>query len=157
MLNHQNQLANFTPANGGGFVQAGSGGWFSRSLIHPDKNDWAPRLGFSYSPFQKIVLRGGYGIFYQHDVRIGSESVIAENHPAFLDQALSQSLGSTTPVLQLNNGFPASQFGTAAVDFTKLQNSSAGSESAHPVCRAGQLRSAVQALGGHRPGRLLRW
>ncbi len=68
--------ANFTAANGGGFVTATNGDWYQRALVHPDKNDLAPRFGFSYQPFQKLVLRGGYGIFYQHDVRIGSESVL---------------------------------------------------------------------------------
>ena len=52
------------------------------------------------------MLRGGYGIFYQHDVRIGSESVLGENPPAFYDQSLAQSAGSTTPVFFLKNGFP---------------------------------------------------
>jgi hypothetical protein len=121
ILNHQNALANFTPANGGGFVTAASGDWYARSLIHPDKNDFAPRFGFSYQPLAKLVLRGGYGIFYQHDVRIGSESVLGENPPAFFDQSLAQSAGSTTPVFLLKNGFPASQFGSQILDLTKLQ------------------------------------
>ncbi len=121
ILNHQNALANFTPANGGGFVQATSGDWFQRSLIHPDKNDWAPRFGLTYQPLERLVLRGGYGIFYQHDVRIGSESVLGENPPFFLDESLSQSNGSNTPVFLLHNGFPSSQFGPALLDLTKLQ------------------------------------
>jgi hypothetical protein len=121
VLNHQNAMSNFTPANGGGFVTAGKGDWFARGLIHPDKNDFAPRFGFSYQPMAKLVLRGGYGIFYQHDVRIGSESVLGENPPAFYDQSLAQSLGSTTPVFLLRNGFPASQFGSQILDLTKLQ------------------------------------
>lgn len=31
-----------------------------------DRNDFAPRIGFAYSPFvsQRLVMRGGYGIFY---------------------------------------------------------------------------------------------
>ena len=62
-----------------------------------------------------------YGIFYQHDVRIGSESVLGENPPAFYDQSVAQSLGSTTPVFLLKNGFPASQFGPQILDLTKLQ------------------------------------
>ena len=50
-----------------------------RPGVHPDKNDWAPRFGFSYQPASRFVLRGGYCIFYQQDVRIGSESVLGEN------------------------------------------------------------------------------
>jgi hypothetical protein len=121
VLNHQNALSNFTPAGGGGYVSATSGDWYAESLIHPDKNDFAPRLGFSYQPMNKVVLRGGYGIFYQHDVRIGSESVLGENPPFFYDQSLAQSNGSTTPVFLLKNGFPASQFGPAILDLSKVQ------------------------------------
>ena len=32
--------------------------------IHRDKNNFGPRLGFSYSPDAKTVLRGGYGIYF---------------------------------------------------------------------------------------------
>jgi hypothetical protein len=48
-LNHQNQVANFTRANGGGLVQASNGGWYARSLIHPDKNDFSRVLGSAIS------------------------------------------------------------------------------------------------------------
>jgi hypothetical protein len=121
VLNHQDALANFTPANGGGYVTATSGDWYARSLIHPDKNDFAPRIGFSYQPMSKVVIRGGYGLFYQHDVRIGSESVLGENPPFFFDQSLAQSVGSTTPVFLLKNGFPSNQFGPAILDLSKVQ------------------------------------
>ncbi|MBV9441734.1 MAG: TonB-dependent receptor, partial [Acidobacteriaceae bacterium] len=121
LLNHQNALANFTPANGGGFVTATNGDWYQRALVHPDKNDFAPRLGFTYSPVAKLVLRGGYGIFYQHDVRIGSESVLGENPPFFIDQTISQSFPSNVTAFQLQNGFPVAQFGPAFVSLPKLQ------------------------------------
>lgn len=118
LLNHQNAISNFI---NGGFVTAKDGDWFARGLIHPDKNDFAPRIGFAYQVADKIVLRGGYGIFYQHDVRIGSESVLGANPPAFFDQSLAQSPGSTTPVFMLKNGFPASQFGPQILNLTTLQ------------------------------------
>jgi Carboxypeptidase regulatory-like domain len=123
LLNHQNAVTNFSPANGGSLVTAQPNGsdWNGRSLIHPDKKDFAPRLGFSYQPWSKIVLRGGYGVFYQHTIRIGSESILALNPPFVIDLALSQNAGSTTPVFQLKNGFPANQFTPALVDLTKLQ------------------------------------
>ncbi len=117
LLNHQGQVSNFSPANGGTLIQAGSGDWYSRALVHPDLNNFAPRVGFSYQPTKRVVVRGGYGIFYQESVRIGSESVLAENAPYYVDQSLAQSNGSTTPVFLLKNGFPA--FNTSVIDLTK--------------------------------------
>src|SRR5207302_62637 len=34
------------------------------SLIRPDRNDWAPRLGMAWKPEKKMVVRAGYGINY---------------------------------------------------------------------------------------------
>ena len=36
----------------------------SRGLISPDLNNFAPRIGFAYRARNKLVLRGGYGVFY---------------------------------------------------------------------------------------------
>jgi hypothetical protein len=36
----------------------------SRGLISPDRNNFAPRVGVAYKLTNKLVLRGGYGIFY---------------------------------------------------------------------------------------------
>ena len=120
-LNHQNELSNFTPANGGGLVTVtpNASGWYARSLIHPDYHNFAPRLGFSYSPMDRVVLRGGYGIFYQHGVRVGSESILALNPPAVLSYNLQQFQGSNTPIFQLQNGLPP--FSSTTVDLTQLQ------------------------------------
>jgi len=123
LLNRQNQLSNFSPANGGELVTVApnASGWFERSLIHPDKNNFAPRVGFSYHPWSRVVIRGGFGIFYQEGVRIGSESILALNPPAVISYSLAQSLGSTTPIFQLKDGFPIGDFTSTTVNLSQLQ------------------------------------
>jgi hypothetical protein len=32
--------------------------------VQPDKNNWAPRVGFAYSPTAKTAIRGGFGMAY---------------------------------------------------------------------------------------------
>lgn len=39
-------------------------GRMGSSLVNPDRNNFAPRLGLSYSPDQKTVLRAGIGTYY---------------------------------------------------------------------------------------------
>jgi hypothetical protein len=46
----------------GGLTFAGVNG-SARSLWSGDKNNFAPRIGLAYTPFQSTVLRMGYGIF----------------------------------------------------------------------------------------------
>jgi hypothetical protein len=58
----------------GGFVQASNAKnplpgvpLVRPSLVAPDKNDFAPRVGFSWQPSgfsNRIVVRGGYGVYY---------------------------------------------------------------------------------------------
>jgi hypothetical protein len=112
VLNHQNQTSNFSPANGGEIIStpANASGWKARSLVNPNYNNFAPRFGFAYHPLEKVVLRGGFGIFYDHFYRIGSESMMQLNYPYLLDLNLSQNLGSTQPLFFLRNGFPDQLF-----------------------------------------------
>ena len=122
-LNHQNDVSNFTPANGGGLITSarGASGLFNRALIHPDRNNVAPRFGFSYHPFDKLVFRGGYGVFYQHSVRIGSESVLALNPPFVNSYSLNEINGSSTTEFQLQNGFPLTTIASGALNLAQLQ------------------------------------
>lgn len=62
-----NKVANFVFGPGGGL--AGSKVVPVGELYNPDRNNFAPRLGFAYSPKyfgleQKLVLRGGFGVQY---------------------------------------------------------------------------------------------
>jgi Carboxypeptidase regulatory-like domain/TonB dependent receptor len=121
LVDRSNDTTNFTTANGGGLITAASNasGWYNRSLIHPDYNNFAPRLGFAYQMTSRLVWRGGYGVFYQHDNRIGSESMLQLNPPFLLDTQLNQSGAST--VFQLQNGFPYDSIVNSGVNLTQLQ------------------------------------
>lgn len=60
-----NRVANFVFGPGGGL--AGSRVEPTSQLYNPDRNNFAPRLGFAWSPGRfrdKLVLRGGAGIYY---------------------------------------------------------------------------------------------
>jgi hypothetical protein len=62
-----NKVANFVFGPGGGLT--GSKVVPTSDLYNPDRNNFAPRLGFAYSPRHfglenKLVLRGGFGVSY---------------------------------------------------------------------------------------------
>ena len=123
VVNRENFVSNFSPADGGKIISStpDASGLYERTLIHPDRTDFAPRFGFAWHLAKPMVLRGGYGVFYQHTSRIGSESVLALNPPFIIDGDLAQSLGSTTPVFQLEDGFPIDMYTPESVDLTRLQ------------------------------------
>lgn len=117
VMNRTNSVSNFSPANGGTLVPStpSAKSWAERSLINPDKNNIAPRVGFSYQSSERVVFRGGYGVFYQFINRIGSESMLALNQP-FLKQVFTvQSSGSVDPVFFLKNGFPGAAYAASVV------------------------------------------
>ena len=117
-LNREGRTANFscgaqaypacisggTPANGGTVVTATSGhGWAGATQMTPDRDAFAPRIGVSYHPFKRIVVRSGYGVFHQFINRIGSESLLQQNPPFLGSWNIAQSAGSTVPVFQLGS------------------------------------------------------
>ena len=70
----------------------------SNGLISPDYGDFAPRVGFAYSLTNKLVMRGGYGIFYG-GVENGPFSFPSPgfNPPFFITQAFSSPCGNPVP------------------------------------------------------------
>jgi len=114
-----NRMANFDPAGAGGLVYASGGSLEARSLVKPDRNNFAPRLGVVYQLDDRTVLRGGYGIFYNAIDRIGSEDQLALNPPG-LRNINQTTTSNTVPVLFLRDGFPANYLDPGNIVMSRL-------------------------------------
>jgi outer membrane receptor protein involved in Fe transport len=115
----KNQLANFDPSGSGSLVQASSGSLGNRSLVQVNNHDFAPRFGFAYSPDQKTVIRGGYGLYYLLFKRAGSEDQLALNPPYLLETTLNPVNGDE-PAFLLKDGFPADILNPADANLATL-------------------------------------
>jgi hypothetical protein len=83
-------------------------GWGS-DLMEGDHNNFAPRFGFAYRPFDdaKTVVRGGYGIFYSTiPWFVGPYRLINGNAPFVLNETFTS--GATSPTITLADPFPGS-------------------------------------------------
>ncbi len=76
----QNRLSNYDPVTNS-IILARDGSLYNRSLVDPDRNNFAPRLGFAYNLYDKTVIRGGYGMGYIYFNRIGTANLLATNFP----------------------------------------------------------------------------
>jgi hypothetical protein len=68
-------------AAGGGITPTTGSGTYGKTLVNPDLNDLAPRIGFAFAPTQKLSIRGGFGTSYVHYTRAGSGDIAAINAP----------------------------------------------------------------------------
>jgi len=73
------------------------------SLMHPDRNNFAPRVGLAWKPFGNTVVRAGYGINYNTQAYQNIIQQLAFQPPFSVTQT---NVLSTTPGLTLQNGFP---------------------------------------------------
>ena len=91
-------------------------------LISPDRNNFAPRIGFADQLTDKLVLRGGYGIFYGGQENGPFSNPSPGFNPPFLSSqafvppcgaasanpsGLDCSISGTLPLNNLSQGFPA--------------------------------------------------
>jgi len=99
-----NLLTNIDAATGA-VVIAKDGSTRDRTLIQPDKNDFAPRIGLAWSASDRVVFRAGYGVFYQQSDRYGSESQLGLNLPQLVDVALNANTANDPPAFRFSTGF----------------------------------------------------
>ena len=108
----QNELANllaeFDPqGNFQNVAVVHPNGGYGRSLMNPQRNNFAPRLGIAWKPFgTKTVVRAGYGINYN----LGQYASIVQNlaaQPPYAVTETNAAPASAPSPFTLANGFPA--------------------------------------------------
>jgi outer membrane receptor protein involved in Fe transport len=92
-IESRNHSILFDPTDGQFFI---AGQTIQRSIVDPDRNNWAPRIGFAYRPkfLKNTVVRGGGGIYYSTDNFNELQFDIAGS-PFYVSQSAIQS--HTTP------------------------------------------------------------
>ncbi len=124
----QNRLATLDPAPGFYNVapvlpgQSGPySGLFPRSLVEPDRNNWAPRIGIAWKPMKNTVVRAGYGINYN----LSEYGTIVQQlalQPPFAVASINSCSPGVSCDLTLNNGFPAAAPGIVSNSYAVNKN-----------------------------------
>jgi hypothetical protein len=84
-----NRLSNFDPVTKT-LVLAKEGSLADRATVDPDKNNFAPRLGFAWKAAPRTVIRAGYGMSYIHFNRLGGENILSLNPPQVFNVTIDQ-------------------------------------------------------------------
>ena len=101
-----------------GQVQIAGVNGASRSLFEGDKKNFAPRVGFAYRPGQGLVVRGGYGIFYDISLQGAQFGQIRVSPPFFTSQTFN-AVANNPGFLTVANPFPSG--GTPSLNYTSIQ------------------------------------
>lgn len=101
-----NQLSNFDPV-AHTMIFAKDGGIANRALVNPDRNDFAPRLGFAFAPTRKMAIRGGFGTSYIHYNRAGAGNLLPINGPQVVNAVVNQVNPRDPNFLTTGQGYPA--------------------------------------------------
>ena len=73
---------------------------YGQGLLQVQKTNFAPRVGFAYQMSEKLVLRGGFGIFYNSFENQGYGPNIGENYPFVFNFGYSPQTSGSNPGLQ---------------------------------------------------------
>lgn len=82
--------------SGNGITPVSYGGTYGSTLVNPDLNDFAPRIGFSYAATPKTDIRGGFGVSFVHYTRAGSGDILNINAPQAQFASVTQIAPTTT-------------------------------------------------------------
>ena len=106
MWEANNVLSNFDPVSVR-MISATDGSIADRALVDPDRNNFAPRLGFSYTASPKTVVRAGWGLSYVHINRIGSANLLGINGPQVIRASVTQTDVTSPAFRPTEQGYPA--------------------------------------------------
>ena len=119
-----NILSNYDPV-ANAIVKATDGSLEDRALVHPDRNNFGPRLGFAYTLTPETVIRGGYGISYAHFSRAGGGDLLPINGPQVVNAVINQTNPASPSFVPAEQGYPAgladpSQFNPLTANITYM-------------------------------------
>jgi outer membrane receptor protein involved in Fe transport len=76
----------------------------SRSGVHGNNANFAPRIGFSYKAFSKTTVHAGYGLYYEAP-NVTNSSGLGANSPAIDYWAFNNATYNSTAFNWVSNGF----------------------------------------------------
>lgn len=94
-------------------------GTFPKTLVNPDRNNLAPRIGIAWRLANGTVVRAGYGVNYNTGAYTSMVQQLAFQPPFSITQT---NIASSSLALTLQNGFPSPPPATVTNNFAVNRN-----------------------------------